>query len=79
MDPKDLIIRIAQALVDQPDQVSVNEIDSGSTVIYELLVSKGDIGKVIGKEGRTAQAIRTILRGAVGGKTPKLPLLEIIE
>jgi len=79
MDPKDLIIRIAQALVDQPDQVSVNEIDSGSTVIYELLVSKGDIGKVIGKQGRTAQAIRTILRGAVGGKTPKLPLLEIIE
>ena len=79
MDPKDLIIRIAQALVDQPDQVSVNEIDSGSTVIYELLVSKGDIGKVIGKEGRTAQAIRTILRGAVGGKTPKLPLLEIID
>ena len=79
MDPKDLIIRIAQALVDQPDQVSVNEIDSGSTVIYELLVSKGDIGKVIGKQGRTAQAIRTILRGAVGGKTPKLPLLEIID
>jgi len=79
MDPKDLIIRIAQALVDQPDQVSVNEIDSGSTVIYELLVSKGDIGKVIGKQGRTAQAIRTILRGAVGGKTQKLPLLEIID
>jgi len=76
---KDLILIIARELVDYPEQVSVREIESGNTVIYELIVSKGDIGKVIGKQGRTAQAIRTILRGAVGGKTPKLPLLEIID
>ena len=79
MDPKDLILIIARELVDHQEQVSVREIESGNTVIYELIVSKGDIGKVIGKHGRTAQAIRTILRGVVGGKTQKLPLLEIID
>jgi hypothetical protein len=78
MDPKDLITRIAKALVDHPEQVSVNEIDSGNTVVYELAVSKGDIGKVIGKRGRTVDAIRTLL-GAMAGKTRKRLMLEIIE
>ena len=53
MEPKDLITRIAQALVDHPEQVSVNEIESNNTVIIELTVAKGDIGKIIGKQGRT--------------------------
>jgi uncharacterized protein len=79
MEPKDLITQIAQALVDHPEEVSVNVIEGESSVMFELTVSKSDIGKVIGKQGRTAQAIRTILRGVVAGKAKKLSLLEIIE
>ena len=75
---KDLIIRIAQTLVDHPEQVTVNEIDSGNTVMYELTVSKDDIGKIIGKQGRTANAIRIIL-SAIGGQIQKRLVLEIIE
>ena len=78
MDPKDLITRIAQALVDHPDQVSVNEINSEDTVIFQLTVSKGDRGRVIGKHGRTADAIRTILNAA-SGKARKRYMLDIIE
>jgi len=78
MDPKDLIIRIAQALVDNPEEVSVNVIESESNVMFELKVSKSDLGKVIGKEGRTANAIRSILN-AMAGKTRKRMTLEIIE
>jgi predicted RNA-binding protein YlqC (UPF0109 family) len=70
MEPKDLILIIAQELVDDPEQVSINEIESNSTIIIELKVSKGDIGKVIGKEGRTVNAIRSILN-AMAGKTRK--------
>jgi predicted RNA-binding protein YlqC (UPF0109 family) len=54
MDPKDLIIIIAKELVDNPEQVSINYVDYGNTVLYELTVAKNDIGKVIGKKGRTA-------------------------
>ena len=78
MEPKDLILIIAQALVDHPEQVSVNEIESNNTVIIELTVAKGDIGKVIGKQGRTANAIRTILN-AMAGKTRKRLILEIVD
>jgi hypothetical protein len=78
MDPKDLITLIAQALVDHPEQVSVNEIESNNTIIIELTVSKGDIKKVIGKQGRTIDAIRTLL-GAMAGKTRKRLMLEIVE
>jgi len=78
LDPKDLIIRIAQALVDNPEEVSVNVIESESNVMFELKVSKSDLGKVIGKEGRTANAIRSILN-AMAGKTRKRMTLEIIE
>ena len=75
---KDLISDIVKALVDQPDQVSVNEVEGGHTVVLELSVAKSDMGKVIGKQGRNAQAIRTILNAA-SGKARKRFVLEIVE
>jgi hypothetical protein len=75
---KDLISDIVKALVDQPDQVSVNEVEGGHTVVLELNVAKSDMGKVIGKQGRNAQAIRTIL-SAASGKVRKRYVLEIVE
>jgi predicted RNA-binding protein YlqC (UPF0109 family) len=72
---KDLIILIAQALVDYPEQVSINEVDDGNTFVYELTVAKSDIGKIIGKQGRTADAIRSILN-SVAGKARKKFLLD---
>lgn len=61
---KDLLIKIAQSLVDNTEQVQVNEIVSTQTVVLELMVAKSDLGKVIGKQGRTAHAIRTLLSAA---------------
>ena len=75
---KEMIETIAQALVDQPDLVSVTEIDGEHTSILELKVAKTDIGKVIGKQGRTAGALRTII-SAASAKTKKRIVLEIIE
>jgi hypothetical protein len=75
---KDLITEIVQALVDQPEEVSVNEIRGGHTTVLEVRVAKTDIGKVIGKRGRTAQAIRTIL-SAASGKSRKRYILEIVD
>ena len=75
---KDLTTEIVLALVDQPDQVSVTQNESGHTVMLEIKVANSDIGKVIGKKGRNAEAIRIILR-AVAGKTRKRYVLEIIE
>jgi len=75
---KDLITEIVQALVDQPGEVSVNEIDGSHTTVLEVKVAKTDMGKIIGKQGRTAQAMRTIL-GAASGKTRKRYILEIVE
>jgi predicted RNA-binding protein YlqC (UPF0109 family) len=75
---KDLIKYIAQALVDDPDQVEVFEIKGKQTLIIELKVAKQDIGKIIGKQGRTARAIRIIV-GAVSAKVKKRAVLEIIE
>ena len=75
---KDLIAEIVQALVDHPEEVSVNEIEGGHTTVLELRVAKPDMGKVIGKQGRTAQAIRTIL-SAAAGKTRKRYILEVVE
>jgi len=75
---KDLITEIVKALVDRPDQVSVTEVDGEHTTVLELRVAKADLGKVIGKKGRNAQAIRTILNAAAG-KTRKRYLLEIVE
>lgn len=75
---KDLIVRIAQALVDHPEQVSVSEVEGNHTSVLELTVAKEDLGKVIGKEGRNARAMRTIL-GAASAKLKKRTMLEIIE
>ncbi len=75
---KDLINYIAQALVDHPEQVSVNEVEGSQTSVLELKVAKEDIGKVIGKQGNTARAIRTIL-SAAGTKLGKRCGLEILE
>ena len=77
-DMKDLIEYIAKALVDQPDQVKVSEVEGEKTSVIELTVAKEDLGKVIGKQGRTARAIRTIL-SAASTKIRKRSVLEIIE
>lgn len=75
---KELITYIAQALVDNPEEVSVMEVEGGQTLIMELRVAKEDMGKIIGKHGRTAQAIRTLL-SAASGKAKKRIVLEILE
>ncbi len=75
---KDLIEYIAKALVDFPEQVTVNEIEGSQTSVLELNVAKEDLGKVIGKQGRTARAMRTILNAAAA-KLNKRTVLEIIE
>jgi len=69
---------IAQALVDQPEKVSVTEVQGSQCTVFELKVDKSEIGKVIGKQGRTAQAIRTILNAA-SAKIKKRMILEILE
>lgn len=73
-----LIESIAKALVDKPEEVEVTEVDGEQTTVVELKVAKEDLGKVIGKEGRTAKALRTIL-GAVSTKLRRRSVLEIIE
>ncbi|MBW2334560.1 MAG: KH domain-containing protein [Deltaproteobacteria bacterium] len=75
---KDLIEYIAKALVDNPDDVSVTELEGKQTSVIELRVAKEDLGKVIGKQGRTARAMRTIL-GAASSKVKKRSVLEILE
>ncbi len=75
---KELLEYIIKALVDNPDQVEIKEVAGERSVIYELRVGEGDIGKVIGKEGRMAKAIRTILTAAAMRKG-KRAQLEIIE
>ena len=75
---KDLIAHIAKALVDKPEEVVVTEIEGQQIYLIELKVAKEDIGKIIGKQGRTVQAIRTIL-GAASGKMKKRSSFEIIE
>jgi predicted RNA-binding protein YlqC (UPF0109 family) len=74
----DLIAFTVKALVDKPEQVDVREVVGEQTTVIELRVAKEDIGKVIGKQGRTAQAMRTILIGA-STKLHKRCILEIIE
>ncbi|MGE0615605.1 MAG: KH domain-containing protein [Bacteriovoracia bacterium] len=73
-----LIKYMAQMLVDVPDQVEVNEIAGENTTVIELKVAKEDLGKIIGKQGRTARAVRTILNGA-STKLKKRTVLEIVE
>ncbi|MDO8494162.1 MAG: KH domain-containing protein [Deltaproteobacteria bacterium] len=75
---KELVEMIAKALVDKPEAVEVTEVEGEQTTVIELKVAKEDLGKVIGKEGRTARSIRTIL-GAVSTKLRRRSVLEIIE
>jgi predicted RNA-binding protein YlqC (UPF0109 family) len=75
---KNLITRIAQALVDHPEQVVVTEVAGTQISVIELKVAKEDIGKIIGKQGRTARAIRTIL-SAASAKIKNRAVLEILE
>ncbi|MFZ1947466.1 MAG: KH domain-containing protein [bacterium] len=75
---KDLIEYIAKALVDNPDQVTVAEVEGEKTTVYELRVGSGDLGKVIGKRGRTARSMRTLLTAAAT-KVGKRAVLEILE
>ena len=73
-----LIEIIAKSLVDKPDEVNVNEVVGENTTVLELKVAKDDLGKIIGKQGRTARSIRTVLNGA-STKLKKRTVLEIIE
>jgi predicted RNA-binding protein YlqC (UPF0109 family) len=73
-----LIEVIAKSLVDFPEQVGINEVAGENTTVIELKVAKEDLGKIIGKQGRTARAIRTVLNGA-STKLKKRTVLEIIE
>ena len=75
---KDLLVQIVKALVDNPEQVQVNEIESTQTVVLELRVAKSDMGKIIGKQGKTANAIRVLLNAA-SGKIRKRYILEIVD
>ncbi len=75
---KDLLVEIAKALVDSPEDVSVNEVEGEQTTVLELRVRTEDLGKVIGRQGRTARAIRTLL-AAAGMKIQKRFVLEILE
>ncbi|MBM4397290.1 MAG: KH domain-containing protein [Deltaproteobacteria bacterium] len=75
---KNLVTFIAQALVDKPDEVSVTEVEGEATSVIELRVAKDDMGKVIGKMGRTAKAIRTVVNAAAT-KHKKRAVLEIVE
>ena len=75
---KELVEQIAKALVDHPDQVVVHAVEGEQVTVLELRVHPSDLGKVIGKQGRTARSIRTIL-GAAGMKLHKRFTLEILE
>jgi len=75
---KELVELIATSLVDEPDQVQVTEIEGEKVTVIELRVAPGDLGKVIGKQGRTARSIRTLLN-ATATKLRKRAVLEILE
>ena len=75
---KELVLVMAKALVDKPDEVEIKEIEGDVTTILELRVAKDDLGKVIGKQGKTAHAMRAILN-ATATKLKKRAVLEIVE
>lgn len=77
-DMRMLVEQIAQALVDSPADVQVTPVEDGDATVLELRVAQSDLGKVIGKQGRTAKSIRTIL-GAASMKLKKRYVLEIVE
>lgn len=74
----DLVSQIAKHLVDRPEEVMVRTVEGTNTMVLELYVNKSDVGKIIGKQGRTAHALRTLV-GAVSSKINKRAVLEIIE
>lgn len=76
---KDFVEYIVTKLVDHPEEVKVTQIDSEKTVILELQVKEGDLGKVIGKKGRTAKSLRILLTAAAAKQGQKRAILEIIE
>ena len=78
VEMKELVVFIAKALVDHPEDVDVNEVQAEQTSVLELRVAKDDMGKVIGKQGRTAKAIRTVVNAAAT-KMKKRAVLEIVE
>jgi uncharacterized protein len=73
-----LVTQIAQSLVDSPEEVLVKIFEGANTIVLELRVAKTDVGKIIGKQGRTAQAMRLLI-GAISSKTRKRMVLEIID
>ena len=76
---KELLSEIIKAIVDKPDEVDISLTESENTVIYELRLGDGDVGKVIGKKGRNVTAIRTLLSAATAKAGGKRSILEIIE
>ena len=76
---KELLIEMIKAIVDKPDEVDISLTESENTVIYELRLGDGDVGKVIGKKGRNVTAIRTLLAAATAKAGGKRSILEIIE
>ena len=76
---KELLIDMIKAIVDKPDEVDISLTESENTVIYELRLGDGDVGKVIGKKGRNVTAIRTLLTAATAKAGGKRSILEIIE
>lgn len=75
---KDLVVYLAKSLVNHPDEVEVKEIQGETAAILELRVAKDDLGRIIGKQGRTAKSIRTLLN-AVASRTNRKVVLEIVE
>lgn len=75
---KDLVLYLARSLVNHPDEVEVKEIQGETAAILELRVAKDDLGRIIGKQGRTAKSIRTLLNAAAS-RTNKKVVLEIVE
>ena len=76
---KELLAEMIKAIVDKPDEVDISLTESENTVIYELRLGDGDVGKVIGKKGRNVTAIRTLLSAATAKAGGKRSILEIIE
>ena len=76
---KEVLMDMVKAIVDKPDEVSIEVTESENTQIYELRVGEGDVGKVIGKKGKNVGAIRTILSAATAKEGGKRAILEIIE
>jgi predicted RNA-binding protein YlqC (UPF0109 family) len=75
---RELVLFLARSLVEHPDQVEVQEIEEPDAVVFELKVAESDLGRVIGRQGRTAKALRTVL-SAASAKTRRRAILEIIE